>query len=222
MDSFGHISYLTGVTAAELRQHLSNWNVIFNGYLTLLKNWENNKTKENGLIPPQPKTVSTSIACNTAFSYLKFLHETGSMVCQDNLKHHMVTNTSHWIYYPGRYSRVLSNLSRYYMRHCNDSRIRLQTHNRHIIPPLMGELWGVYYENFEEIDCVITAPQCMGNWSIWIHKKNKWYNHKIQRKTNQIKTLWILTMCIFHGVYCIYLQYSHVESMSWFSWLCKK
>ena len=62
-----------------------------------------------------------------------------------------------------------SNLSRYYIRHCDDSGrkwIRFQNHNRHPISRPQGRAMGVYCQIvriWEKIDCVITAPHC-GNW----------------------------------------------------------
>ena len=51
---------MTGVTAAELRWHLSNMNVLFNRYLVFFnseKNWVNNEMGEVGLVTPTPAVL---------------------------------------------------------------------------------------------------------------------------------------------------------------------
>ena len=51
-------SYLRGATAAELRRHLSNINLMFNSWsLTKLEISENNGTEEIGLVTPTPGFV---------------------------------------------------------------------------------------------------------------------------------------------------------------------
>ena len=99
-----------------------------------------------------------------------------------------------------------SNLAHYCIRHCtaiivseSESNIRITTNTPYLT--LTDKLWGVYCEDFREIDCVITALHCTCNlYVIHCHKSH-------MKSFQEIERVWMRTQSVTYILSLLTLSY---------------